>query len=187
MDETPIRIVEYNPNWANQFEPERQRLNKVLDEYTSRIEHIGSTSVEGLSAKPIIDITAVVTDVEGLWGDLDKLSAGLGYQLSHIPTDWLFLQCTGDTGQFRTDDFSQSYNLHLIRESNEQWKNDLRFREYLRANPDVRDQYGTIKQKAAESHPNNLNEYNAAKNDFCASVLAQAKTDDSIEIPDKRH
>ena len=187
MDETPISVVEYDPNWAKQFESERQRLDKVLDEYTTRIEHIGSTSVEGLSAKPIIDITAVVTDVKGLWGDLDKLSAGFGYRLSHIPTDWLFLQCTGDTGQFRTGDSGRSCNLHLIPESNDQWKNDLLFREYLRANPDVRDEYATVKQKAAESHPNDIDEYNAAKNDFCASVLERAKADDSIEIPDSGH
>lgn len=177
MDETPIRVVEYNPDWADQFEVERRRLERVLTEYTARIEHIGSTSVEGLSAKPIVDITAVVTDVNGLWGDLDKLSAGFGYRLSHIPTDWLFLQ--------RTDDSGDSYNLHLIRETNDQWKDDLLFREYLRANPDVRDEYATVKREAAESHPNSIDEYNAAKGDFCSSVLERAKADDSIEIPDR--
>jgi GrpB-like predicted nucleotidyltransferase (UPF0157 family) len=187
MDETPIRVVEYNPDWPDQFASEWQRLNKILNEYTTRIEHIGSTSVEGLSAKPIIDITAVVTDVKGLWGDLDKLSAGFGYQLSHIPTDWAFLQCTGDTGQYRTGDFNQSYNLHLILESNDQWKNDILFREYLRANPDVRDEYATVKQEAAESHPNSIDEYNATKNDFCASVLERAKADNSVKVPDKEY
>lgn len=176
MDETPIKIVEYDPDWADQFEAERRQLDRVLSEYTARIEHIGSTSVEGLSGKPIIDITAVVTDVNGLWGNLDKLSAGFGYQLSHIPTDWLFLLRTGDSGD--------SYNLHLIRETNDQWKNDLLFREYLRANPDVREEYATVKREAAESHPTDIDEYNAAKDDFCASVLERAKADDSIEIPD---
>lgn len=170
----PIKVVEYNPNWPNQFKSERQRLTTVLNEYTARIEHIGSTAVEGLRAKPIIDITAVVTDLNGLWGDIDKLSAGFGYELSHIPSNWLFLQ--------RTEDSGQSYNLHLIKESSNQWKDDLLFREYLRSYPDVRNEYATVKQEAAESHPNNITEYNAAKNDFCASVLERAKDDDSIQI-----
>lgn len=175
MNETPITVVEYNPEWTDQFEAERQRLERVLSENTARIEHIGSTSVEGLCAKPIIDITAVVTDVIGLWGNLDKLNAGFGYRLSHIPTDWLFLQ--------RSDDSGESYNLHLIPESNDQWKNDLRFRDYLRANPDVRDEYATVKRKAAKAHPDNITEYNAAKDDFCTSVLERAKADDSIHVP----
>ena len=175
MDETPIKVVEYNPDWPDQFESEQQRLDNVLNEYTARIEHIGSTAVEGLSAKPIIDITAVVTDLNGLWGNLDKLSAGFGYRLSHIPSDWLFLQ--------RAEGGGQSYNLHLIKESSDQWRDDLLFREYLRAHPGVRDEYATVKQEAADSHPNNITEYNAAKSDFCASVLERAKDDDAIQIP----
>jgi GrpB-like predicted nucleotidyltransferase (UPF0157 family) len=176
MAEIPIEIVDYDPSWATQFEAERERLAHVLSEYTTRIEHIGSTAVEGLCAKPIVDITAVVTDVDGLWGDLDKLGVGFGYRLSHIPTDWLFLQ--------RTNDSDDSFNLHLIQEANDQWKNDLLFREYLRANPDVRDEYAAVKRKAAESHPDNIDEYNAAKGDFCVSVLRRAKADDSIDVPD---
>lgn len=176
MDETPIRIAEYTSEWADQFVAERQRLEMVLDAYTSRIEHIGSTAVPGLGAKPVIDIVAVVTDVTGVWGDLDKLSAGFGYRLSHIPTEWLFLQRTSDAGQ--------AYNLHLVRESNEQWKDDLLFRDFLRANPDVRNEYETVKREAAETHPNDIDAYNETKSDFCASILERAKADDSVEISD---
>lgn len=177
MNETPIEIVEYRSEWADRFEAERRRLEMVLDEYTTRIEHIGSTSVQGLGAKPIIDITGVVTDVNGLWGDLDKLSAGFGYRLSHVPGDWVLLQ--------RTDDTGQSYNLHLIGESNDQWKDDLLFREYLRTNSDVRDEYETVKRQAAKMHPNDIDAYNEAKGDFCASVLERAQTDDAIEEPSR--
>lgn len=176
MDETPIRVVAYDPDWAEQFEAERRRLELVLGEYTSRIEHVGSTSVEGLSAKPIIDLTAVVTDVHGLWGDLDKLSAGFGYELSHIPTEWVLLQ--------RAEENGASYNLHLIRESNDRWRDDLLFREFLRANPDVRDEYAAVKRDAADAHPNDLTKYNAAKSDFCQSVLERARADESIDVPD---
>ena len=177
MDETPITIAEYDPEWATLFGQEQEQLQPWLGEYTARIEHVGSTAVPGLKAKPIIDITAVVTDVAGLWGDVDKLNAVLGYELSHIPSDHLFLQ--------RTDAAGQLYNLHLIRDSNGVWESDLLFREYLRANPDVRDEYGRVKREAAEAHPNNIAAYNNAKADFIESLLEQARADDSIQIPDR--
>ncbi|RYJ14256.1 GrpB family protein [Halogeometricum borinquense] len=175
MDETPITIAEYNPEWPDIFERERQRLASVLDEYTARIEHIGSTSVPGLAAKPIIDITAVVTDIDGCWGDLDKLSAVFGYELSSIPSDWLFVQ--------RTDESGQLYNLHLISAADDQWKQDLLFREYLRTYPDVRDEYASVKRSAAESNPNDITAYTYSKNEFCQSVLERARADDTIEVP----
>ncbi|WP_128476957.1 GrpB family protein [Halorussus pelagicus] len=177
MDETPITICDYDPTWAETFKTERGRLETFLDAHTSRIEHIGSTAVEGLGAKPVIDTVAVVTDLPGIWGDLDKLATFYGYELSHIPTDWLFLQ--------RTDDSGQLYNLHLIRESDDQWKDDLLFREYLRANPDVCDEYEAVKREAAESHSDDIDAYNAAKDEFCRSVLSRAKSDDSVTVPDE--
>ena len=175
MDETPISIVEYNPEWPELFDEERKRLQVWIDDFTARIEHVGSTSVPGLGAKPIIDITAVVTDVDGLWGNLDKLSAAFGYELSHIPGEHLLLQ--------RTDITDQMYNLHLIRNSNNLWKTDLLFREYLRANPDVRDDYEAVKRQAAKDHPTNIDAYNEAKGDFMEFVLEQALADDSNEVP----
>lgn len=176
MDETPITIAKYDPAWADQFEEERQRLHVWISEYTTRIEHVGSTSVPGLGAKPIIDITAVVTDVDGFWSDLDKLSAAFGYELSHIPGPHLMLQ--------RTDRSGQMYNLHLVRKSNDLWKADLLFREYLRANPDVCDEYEAVKREAAAAHPNDIDAYNETKGDFCQSILERAKADDSIGVPD---
>ncbi|UPV75707.1 GrpB family protein [Halorussus limi] len=177
MDETPITIREYDPTWAETFEAERERLETFLESRTSRIEHVGSTAVEGLGAKPVIDVLAVVTDLPGAWGDLDNLATFYGYELSHIPGDWLFLQ--------RTDDSGQLYNLHLIQESDDQWRDDLLFREYLRANPDVRDEYEAVKREAAESHPSDITAYNAAKDEFCRSVLSRAKSDESVTVPDE--
>ncbi|UPW01779.1 GrpB family protein [Halorussus gelatinilyticus] len=177
MDETPITIRDYDPTWPETFEAEQDRLETFLDAYTSRIEHIGSTAVEGLGAKPVIDVLAVVTGLPGVWGDLDNLATFYGYELSHVPMDWLFVQ--------RTDDSGQLYNLHLIPESDDQWRDDLLFREYLRANPDARDEYEAVKRDAAESHPDDISAYNAAKADFCRSVLSRAEADESVTVPDE--
>lgn len=178
MDETPIEIVEYDPEWAAAFDAERDRLTGLIGEYTSRIEHVGSTSVRGLGAKPIVDVTAVVTDPGGLLGDLDALNAALGYELSHIPSDWLMLQ--------RADDADQLYNLHLVEETNGAWRDDLLFREYLRSNPDERDEYEARKREAAAANRHDINGYNAAKADICRSILERARADDSTTVPDRR-
>jgi len=175
MDETPIRIADYDPTWADRFEAERDRLGTWIGDYVSRLEHVGSTSVPGLAAKPIVDITAVVSDVAGLWGDLDKLSAALGYELSHVPGDWLFVQ--------RTDADGQAYNLHLIERSSEQWRHDLRFREYLRARPAVRDEYEAVKREAAAANRDDIDAYNAAKAEYCESIVERALDADDISVP----
>jgi GrpB-like predicted nucleotidyltransferase (UPF0157 family) len=175
MDETPIEIVAHDPEWVERFEAERRRLRTWIGAYTARIEHVGSTAVPGLAAKPVVDVTAVVTDVDGLWGDLDKLAAALGYRLSHVPDRHLFLQ--------RRDDDGQAYNLHLIRESNDLWRGDLRFREYLRATPDAREEYEAAKREAAAAHPGDIDAYNEAKGDVAGAILERAEADDSIDVP----
>lgn len=129
----------------------------------------------GLAAKPIVDVTAVVTDLEGVWGDLDKLAV-LGYELSHVPARHLFLQ--------RADEAGQPYNLHLVRENNDTWKTDLRFREYLRANPGTRERYESAKREAARAHPDDIDAYNAAKREVIESLVEEAEADESIRIPD---
>lgn len=174
MDETPIELVEYDPEWRNCFRAERDRIVPVIEDYTTRIDHIGSTSVPELAAKPIIDCMAVVSDSEGLLGSIDHLSTWFDYELSHIPGDWLLLQ--------REDD-DQAYNLHLIPESCEEWKRNLLFREYLRTYPEARNEYESVKREAAAAHTENLRGYNDAKADCLQSILTDARADESITVP----
>lgn len=133
MDETPITIHDYDPAWRESFEEERERIDPVVGAHATRIEHVGSTSVRGLGAKPIVDLTAVIDDLAGLWGGLDQLKVWYGYHVSSVPGDWLMLQ--------RTDEDGQAYNLHLIPEDSDRWRDDLLFRELLRSDPETREKY----------------------------------------------
>lgn len=175
MDETPIEIVDYDPEWSNRFQSERDRIAPIIGDYTTRIDHIGSTSVPELAAKPIVDCMAVVTDSTGLLGNIDHLSTWYNYELSHVPGDWLLLQ--------REDDDGQAYNLHLIPESCKEWQRNLLFREYLRTDPEARDEYESVKREAAAAHPEDIDSYNRAKSDCLQSILKDARADDSITVP----
>lgn len=176
MDETPIEIVDHDPEWSNRFRAERDRIAPIIEEYTTRIDHIGSTAVPGLAAKPIVDCLAVVEDSRGLFGNVDHLSTWFDYEISHVPGDWLLLQ--------REDDDGQAYNLHLIPDSCDEWRRDLRFREYLRTYPDARDRYESVKREAAAAHTENLHGYNDAKSDCVQSILEKARIDESVTVPE---
>ncbi|WP_436907673.1 GrpB family protein [Halosimplex marinum] len=176
MDETPIEIVDHDPAWSDRFRAERDRIGPLVEEYATRIDHIGSTSVPGLAAKPIVDCMAVVGDSDGLVGNVDRLSTWFGYEISHVPGDWLLLQ--------REDDDGQAYNLHLIPESREEWQRNLRFREYLRRYPEARAEYESVKREAAAAHPENIDGYNDAKSDCVQSILEDARADESVTVPE---
>jgi GrpB-like predicted nucleotidyltransferase (UPF0157 family) len=176
MDKTPIEIVGYDPEWSNCFQSERDRIAPLIGDYTTRVDHIGSTSVPELAAKPIVGCMAVVTDSAGLLGNVDHLSTWFNYELSHVPGDWLLLQ--------REDDNGQAYNLHLIPESREEWRRNLLFREYLRTYPEAREKYESVKREAAAAHTENLEGYNDAKSDCLQSILADARADESITVPE---
>lgn len=175
MDETPIEIVDHDSEWRDRFQTERNRITPILEDCTTRIDHIGSTSVPELAAKPIIDCMAVVSDAEGMLGNVDHLSTWFGYEISHVPGDWLLLQ--------REDEDAQAFNLHLIPESCEEWRRNLRFREYLRDTPEARERYESVKREAAAAHPEDIDSYNSAKSDCLQSILEDARADDSVTVP----
>jgi GrpB-like predicted nucleotidyltransferase (UPF0157 family) len=175
MDETPIEIVDHRSEWRDRFQAERDRIAPLIEEFAIRIDHVGSTAVPGLAAKPIVDCMAVVGDSEGLLGNVDHLSTWFGYEISHVPGDWLLLQ--------REDDDGQAYNLHLIPESCSAWRRNLRFRDYLRTHPEARGEYESVKREAAAAHPENIDGYNEAKSECVQSILEDARADDSITVP----
>ncbi|MDR2598386.1 MAG: GrpB family protein [Holosporales bacterium] len=131
-----IEIVQYNSEWPAMFESERTVIKAALGSNLIAIHHIGSTAVPGLPAKPKIDIIAIARDRKRALPDLE----GAGYQHKgewNVP-----LKC-GFTKRSDTD-----ANLHLFFDENHpEIELNLLFRDYLRSNPDVRDEYAAIKKQ----------------------------------------
>jgi GrpB-like predicted nucleotidyltransferase (UPF0157 family) len=169
--DSPARVVEvvaYDPAWSDRFERERQLLAEVLPGALS-IEHVGSTSVPGLAAKPIIDIVAVVPDVDEIAGVVSALER-LGYasRPGAFADDKDHLFFPKDSGGRRT------HHLHIFSAASPLPQQNLIFRDYLAAHPDAARRYESVKHRAADLHPDSRARYGEAKEAVMRQLMAQA-------------
>lgn len=155
-----IRIVAYDPAWVGRFSLERQRLSAALGASARSIEHIGSTAVPGLAAKPIVDVLVVVRDPEdsALVGPLERA----GYVLR-----------VREPGHrmFRTPE--RDVHVHLWADGPEAERH-LRFRDRLRASLEDRVAYGRLKRELADRDWDDMNHYADAKSSLIAEILERA-------------
>jgi GrpB-like predicted nucleotidyltransferase (UPF0157 family) len=162
----PIHIVRYDPNWPVAFEQQRSRVESALRPWlVGPVEHIGSTSVPGLAAKPIIDMLARIPDCHT--GDVVAAMAGIGWKHAPEPGDgpsrkWSF--CFPDIG-WRT------HHLHIFEAASENWQSLLTFRDHLRSHPDDAAEYGRIKTALAAADAHDRPRYRAGKAPFIEGLL----------------
>lgn len=163
----------YDPDWATSFEYQRARLTPRLDAWLAQpLEHIGSTAVPGLVAKPIIDVLAVVEDA--------KNTAAAEGPLQEI--GWLAAPEPGDN-QDRKLSFCtpsvelRTHHLYIVERASLGWRGWLAFRNYLRTHPELVRESGELKTRLANEHgadPNQRDAYRAGKADWIRSVTATA-------------
>lgn len=160
-----IVIVQYDPRWPAIYEEERLRVAAVLGAAAERIEHIGSTAVPGLSAKPIIDILVA--------------AARLGPPVAYIgPLQRLGYTYFPILGNAHRHTFGRgtphTHHLHIVERGGEEHTRPLAFRDYLRAHPEAACQYESLKRNLADRFCNDRQSYNTAKSDFIRSIVARA-------------
>lgn len=167
-----ITITPYDANWPLAFAAEAANIRQALGESALRIEHVGSTSVPGLAAKPVIDIQVAVPDL-GQVGSLSQGLASIGYthiNLGEFDLVYPFFQ--------KPAEWPASHHVHLCAAGGEQERRHLAFRDFLRSNPAVASQYLALKRQLALSHHGSTmqsrEQYSLAKSSFVASVLEQA-------------
>lgn len=172
----PIAITEYDPQWPFMYEQEKARVLSVIGKWVVAIEHVGSTAVPGLGAKPTIDIQAGARsqpDTEKCIGPLESI----GYE--YIPE--LEVQMPG-TRFFRKGPRGAGvYHLHLKEVDSEDWHRFILFRDYLRTHTDVANEYDRLKRELAATHGMDREGYTAAKAAFIESVVARACTEQGID------
>lgn len=171
----PIAITPYDPAWPARYAAEEARLIAALPaDLHTRIAHIGSTAVPGLSAKPIIDIQVEVTDPDRVRREAVPLLQALGYEFIWRPT-------MGERAPYyawfigRHPDGRRAFHVHMV-EPDEATVDRLLFRDFLRAHPDVARQYEALKQQLATAHPADRAAYTQAKTPFIANVLRRARS-----------
>jgi len=161
-----IELVPYTPRWSVLFAEEQAQLDAVLGTAVRAIEHIGSTAIPGIVAKPILDIGIAVDSFEEA-AALVPAIVGLGYTYRgeySIPRRHYFVK-----GKPRT------HHLHMVEISSEGWRNNLLFRDYLRNHPDTAAAYAQLKQELAISTQGDRVLYTDSKAPFVRQVLEMAR------------
>lgn len=161
-----IEVVSYNPTWPKMFEVESDLLCRTQGSVAVRIHHIGSTSVPGLAAKPIIDILLEVTSLE----ELDVKNPEMVY-IGYEPKGEF-----GISGRrfFRKGGNSRTHHVHAFVGSDFNVTRHLAFRDYLRTHPDTAKEYGELKAAVAKACDNDIERYCAGKDEYVKKVEAQA-------------
>lgn len=167
-----INVAPYDPAWLLRFETARRTLEAQLAPWLSaRVEHIGSTAVPGLSAKPIIDMIAGVHDLAGARAAIPLLEATGWRHADHRPDEALWFHRPGGS-----DWAARTHHLHLTEVTSRLWAERLCFRDALRADPELLREYEQLKHQAA-MQTSDMAEYTRHKKTLIVSVLRQAGLD----------
>jgi GrpB-like predicted nucleotidyltransferase (UPF0157 family) len=162
-EQRDVELVPHNPEWSLLADEEAERIQECLSFEVIGIYHIGSTSVPGIKAKPILDFVLEVENLEDVIQSIGDLE-GLGYVSKGeygIPGRQFF---TKDTHGER------SHHLHAFQTGHPDIERHLVFRDFLRANPEAAREYEKIKEKLAKRFPKASGSYTEAKSDFILSM-----------------
>jgi GrpB-like predicted nucleotidyltransferase (UPF0157 family) len=162
-DASSVRIVDYDPAWPGRFESERDRIAAALRSTAHRVEHIGSTAVPELAAKPVVDVMVTVDEPDDDGAFVPAL-IGAGYVLRVIEPEHRM---------FRTP--QRDVHLHLWRAGGDDERRHLLFRDWLRESADDRERYETVKRDLAAREWEDSNDYAIAKSDVIAAIMERAE------------
>jgi GrpB-like predicted nucleotidyltransferase (UPF0157 family) len=166
-----IVVCDYDPEWPAMFERERGNLERVLGSAAISIEHVGSTAVVGMAAKPIIDLLVGVEDLEEARTSCVEPLRTLGYVHVAEYEPWLtseMLFRKGAPGPW-------THHVHAMELSSPRWEENILIRDYLRHHPEVVAAYTSVKKALALVFDEDIAGYRDAKRPFLAAVMANAR------------
>lgn len=153
MKTRKVIVLPYDPAWKSAFEAIKKELEEAIGDMIIGIEHVGSTAVEGMSAKPCIDIDVVIKD-DSVFDSVVGALAKIGYVHE------------GDLGIRHREAFRysgkthlQTHHLYVCPEYSEELRRHITFRDYLREHAEAVRQYSLVKEKAAERFPDDIEKY----------------------------
>lgn len=160
----PVILLAYDPKWAEMYESEAAVIREALGAKALVLEHIGSTSVPGLVAKPCIDIVLGVADSADEEAYAPQLDAA-GFVLRRREPDW------HEHRVFKSERIN--VNLHVWSAGHSEIERHLAFRDWLRTHPDDRDAYAAAKQRIAQGNFDHMNQYADAKDEIVRQIHAR--------------
>jgi len=159
-----IELVSHREEWSHKFMREKQLLSEVLKEYFLHIEHIGSTAVKDIVAKPIIDIGILIDSVDNVPNIIELLSKlQYSYQGEYgLPGRHFFIK-----GKPR------EFHLHIVDDNTDHWGKWLAFREILKKDEDVRRRYQDLKYRLLEMYQFDREKFTMGKSAFINSIVSK--------------
>lgn len=161
-----VRLVEYTPEWKRIFELEKTALQATLGSMILGIQHVGSTSIPGMVAKPIVDIAIAVDDFEEARACIPLIER-LGYEYRAelgIPHRHYF-----------TKGNPRLFHIHMNEIESREWQDQLLFRDYMRRNRKLAEEYADLKRQLASQYPHKRGAYLDGKADFIKRVIQLAR------------
>ena len=169
-----IEVVDYDISWITAFETEAATLKSIFCERAIEVHHIGSTSVHGLCAKPIIDILVVLDDTSDI-SSFNRAMEDVGYR---VRGECLDAVVPGTPGRFyfsKETNGVRSHHVHICAKGHPEIFDKLAFRDYLRAHQESAAAYGKLKQGIAVQYRFDNIGYMRAKDDFVKATLLEAR------------
>jgi GrpB-like predicted nucleotidyltransferase (UPF0157 family) len=161
-----VTVAPYNEEWPRLYEAEAHKLKKVYGDEVIEIYHIGSTSVPGLSAKPIIDMMPIVKDISKV-DDYNQAMMEIGYEPR------------GENGivgrrYFQKGNEKRTHHVHIYEEGSQEIERHIAFRDYLQADPEMVLRYGTLKEELVKLYPYDIDSYIREKGKLVKEIEEKA-------------
>ena len=163
-----VVVVPYDEQWKQDFLMIKNELTEALGQLSTGIEHVGSTSVQGLSAKPIIDIDVIIKDYT-VFEDVITALGKIGYRHEGD------LGITGrEAFKYDGKEHLRKHHLYVCPEDSPELKRHIAFRDHLRTHPEAVREYSRIKEEGASLYPNDMERYIEHKSPFIERIYAEA-------------
>ena len=167
LSKSSVDVCPYDEQWVIEFEKEKRILLEILKNFNVQIEHVGSTSIPGLSAKPIIDIAIGVKDEKTLF-KLESIMSNAGYDvLNDYETKGEILARKGSPER-------RTHYIHMQLIGSEYWDEFMYFKRYLLEHPKEIKKYENLKKELSKKYSQERKKYTAGKNEYISSILKKA-------------
>lgn len=163
-----VKLEPYNPEWQKLFGTEKSALKKVLSEKFIAAEHVGSTAIPGMKAKPILDLMLAIPDLEN-WEWVKEPLAKLGYEFRRD-----FRSEQGHILFVKGSEENRTHYLKITELNSDFWTEHILFRDYLVNNAQYREEYQNLKEKLFDEHAGNREPYTKGKEEFVRKILKLA-------------
>ena len=164
-----VKIVPYNAQWTCEFERVKESMLHVLNVNENQIQHIGSTAIKGIKAKPIIDILLGVESLACINRDFEKALYSIGFYRLRVERENEVVFAKFADEQFEV----KTHFIHAVTFNGQLWKNLIFFRNYLNDNEEEKKAYENVKEAYIQHRSTGINDYTNFKEEFVQRIFSQ--------------